>query len=162
MIRLLPSCFACLAMALAEVSCGAGEVFPVVHREPVVVRVLDGKDGTAQAAARVVLVAGYDLRDLELGMWREEAVTDAAGKVYLSDALRNLPLLRVEVLKRHGCETGAGDSAVSVDRVRLDGLTAPNRCGTAMAVNAPGVFTVFVKSRKSAAPGAKLATRTSR
>src|SRR5271170_6498856 len=91
---------AAVLMAAAGV-CSADEVFPVVHREPIVVRVLDGKGGRPQEHVRVVLTAGYDRRDLALGMWREEAVTDAEGKVRLSDGLRNLPLLRVEVLKRH-------------------------------------------------------------
>ena len=133
-------------------ACVAGEVFPVAHNEPIAVRVADGKDGSPLAHEHVVLVAGYDRRDLDLALWREEAVTDAAGKVRLSNVLRNLPLLRVEVLKRRIC---AGAAAFSVERVRLDGLSGANRCGAITLEDAPGVLTVFVKGKKGdAAAGA--------
>ena len=56
-----------ILMATARV-CSAVEVFPVVHHEPIVVRVLDGKGGRPQARVRVVLTAGYDRRDLVLGL----------------------------------------------------------------------------------------------
>jgi len=55
--------------------CGADEVFPVLHGDPIAVRVLDGKDGNPQARTRVVLTAGYDRRDLKLAQWREELLT---------------------------------------------------------------------------------------
>jgi hypothetical protein len=139
------------AMALLAAACPADEVFPVVHREPIAVRVLAGKDGSPQARVHVVLVAGYDRRDLALGLWREEAVTDATGAVRLSDALRNLPLLRVEVLKRGSCAPDAGDAAISVERIRRDGLSAANRCGMIVAVDTPGVLAVFVKGKKAGA-----------
>ncbi len=141
-----------VAMALLGAAvCWADEVFPVVHPEPIAVRVLEGKNGTPQARVHVVLVAGYDRRDLALGLWREEAVTDAAGMVHLSDALRNLPLLRVEVLKRGSCAADGGGSALSVERIRRDGLSAANRCGTFVAVGMPGVLAVFVKEKKAGA-----------
>jgi hypothetical protein len=138
-----------MLMATARV-CSADEVFPVVHHEPMAVRVLDGKGGRPQARVRVLLTAGYDLRDLRLGMWREEAVTDAEGMARLSDALRNLPLLRVEVLNRHVCSAGTG-AALGVERIRLSGMSGANRCGFVSAENVPGVVTVFVKG-KSASP----------
>jgi hypothetical protein len=130
--------------------CGADEVFPVLHGDPIAVRVLDGKDGNPQARTRVVLTAGYDRRDLKLAQWREELLTDSAGIVQLSNALRNLPLLQVEVLNRHGCAPGAENAALSVERIRESGLSGANRCGTAVAENAPGVLTVFVKGMKGA------------
>ncbi len=144
-------CVAVAMVLLAAGVCSADEVFPVVHNEPIVVRVLDGKSGTPQAHVHVVLVAGYDRRDLALGLWREEAVTDKAGEGRLSNALRNLPLLRVEVLKRSSCAPDAGDAVISVERIRRDGLSAANRCGTVVAVDAAGVFAVFVEGKKPAA-----------
>jgi hypothetical protein len=144
---------------LAAGVCWADEVFPVVHNEPIAVRILDGRSGASQPLVHVVLVAGYDRRDLDLGMWREEALTDASGMVRLSDALRNLPLLRVAVLKRSSCAPDAGGAAISVERIRRDGLSAANRCGTVAAVDAAGVFAVFVKGKrhtaKTADPGEK-------
>ncbi|MGA2046333.1 MAG: hypothetical protein ABSG96_01505 [Terracidiphilus sp.] len=140
---------ACLSFGLLGGSvCRADEVFPVVHNEPIAVRVLNGKDGHPQAQTRVVLTAGYDRRDLRLAQWREEVLTDSAGMVQLSNALRNLPLLQVEVPNRHGCAPGAETMALSVERIRGSGMTGANRCGTAVVENAPGVFTVFVKGKK--------------
>lgn len=132
---------------LASAACGASEVFPVVHNEPLTVRVLDGNGGSPQARVHVVLVAGYSRHDLGLGLWRQEAVTDGEGNVRLSDALRNLPLLRVEVLKRSACSAGTDKAAISVERIRRDGLSGANRCGAATVEDAPGVLTVFVKGQ---------------
>ncbi|MGD0631071.1 MAG: hypothetical protein ABR987_17220 [Terracidiphilus sp.] len=142
---------AAMVLLAAAAACSADEVFPVVHNEPIAVRVLEGKSGAPQARVHVVLVAGYSRRDLALGMWREEAVTDGAGTVGLSDALRNLPLLRVEVLKRGSCASDAGEAAISVERIRRDGLSEANRCGTAVAVDMPGVLAVYVKGKTGAA-----------
>ena len=136
---------ACLALGLLG---RADEVFPVMHSEPIAVRVLAGNDAKPQPRTHVVLTAGYDLRDLRLGLWHEEAVTDEDGRVRLSDGLRNLPLLRVNVLKLHAC--GVGDPVCSVELIRRDGQSAVNRCGTAIPQNMPGVFTVYVKAKKAA------------
>jgi hypothetical protein len=87
-------------------ACVADEVFPVAHNEPIAVRVADGNSGKPLQNQHVLLLAGYDRRDLDMALWREEAVTDGEGKVRLSNTLRNLPLLRVEVLKRHNCQPG--------------------------------------------------------
>jgi hypothetical protein len=136
----------------AAAVCRATEVFPVVHNEPLSVRVLDGRSGRPQAAVHVALVAGYTQRDLALEMWREEAMTDAAGMAQVSNALRNLPLLRVEVLHLHGCAPAAETMVLSVERIRGGGLSAANRCGAVVAENAPGVMTVFVKGKRDATP----------
>jgi len=138
-----------LAVLIASTACAADEVFPVVHNEPIAVRVLDGKTGKPQPHTHVLLVAGYDRRDLRLAMWREEAVTDAAGQVQFSGALRNLPLLRVEIIKRHACAPGASEAAASVERIRRDGLSGVNRCGTNAVADTPGVFTVFVTGKRA-------------
>ena len=96
-------CFGALLALLAAQVCGADEVFPVAHHEPLTVRVVDGKEGKPVARAHVVLQGGYALDDLRVGLWREEALTDAEGAVRLTDGLRNLPLLRVEVVKHRLC-----------------------------------------------------------
>jgi hypothetical protein len=128
------------------------EVFPVMHSEPVVVRVLDGKGGGPQAGRRVKLTGGYDRRDLDMAQWQQEALTDSEGNVRLSNELRNLPFLRVEVEKSRACEPNAELAAVSVEHVRLNGLSGANHCGTAVAVDAPGVLNVFIKGKKGPEP----------
>jgi hypothetical protein len=153
MNRMLSIGAAGLVVLIAGATCAADEVFPVVHNEPIAVRVLDGKTGKPQPHTHVLLVAGYDRRDLRLAMWREEAVTDEAGEVHLSDAQRNLPLLRVEIINRHACASEASSAAASVERIRRDGLSGANRCGTFAGADAPGVFTVFVKAANNPRQG---------
>jgi hypothetical protein len=43
-----------------------------------------------------------------------------------------------------------GKASFSVELIRRDGLSAPNRCGTATVEDEPGVFTVFVKEKVKA------------
>jgi len=146
MIRSLAVC-AQAGIFLARMVSGAAEVFPVVHNQPIVLRVVDGKAGRPQPGRHVVLSGGYDLRDLRLGEWQEEAVTNGEGTVLLSNELRNLPYLRVEVLKSHPCERGARQSAYSVERIRAAGQSGANRCGTVVVAEEPGFLTVFVKGK---------------
>jgi len=127
------------------------EIFPVMRAEPIMVRVVDGKDGKPVSLAHVVLVGGYEERDLDVRQWRQEALTDRAGAVQLRDGLRNLPLVRVEVVKGHGCAADGFEAAFLVDLVRRDGITGPNRCGAVLVASAPGVLTVFVKGKKAGA-----------
>jgi hypothetical protein len=129
----------------------AAEVFPVVHNQPVLVRVVDGRDGRPQPRLRVLLTGGYDLRDLRLGQWHEEATTDRDGVVHLSNNLRNLPLLRVEVVNSHVCEPDANLTEINVEEIQQSGLSGANRCGAVMAADVPGVFTLFVKGKKGPA-----------
>jgi len=129
-------------------ACVADEVFPVAHNEPIAVRVADGNSGKPLQNQHVLLLAGYDRRDLDMALWREEAVTDGEGKVRLSNTLRNLPLLRVEVLKRHNCQPGWDEAAFSMERIRLEGLSGVDRCGDLVAKDAAGVLTVFVKGKE--------------
>ncbi len=146
--------FVPVALLLAAIpDCAADEVFPVVHPGPIAVRVADGYSGKPLPKQHVVLVAGYDRRDLDLGLWREEAITDAEGKVRLSNALRNLPFLRVVVLERHFCAPGVGHAAFSIESIRADGLSSANRCASITHADAPGVFTVFVKDIPDEWPG---------
>lgn len=129
-------------------ACAADEVFPEVHNQPIAVRVADGNSGKPLPNQHVLLIAGYNRRDLDLAQWHEEAVTDGEGQVRLSNTLRNLPLLRVEVLQRHSCEPGSDQSAFSMERIRLEGLSGVDRCGTIRVEEALGVLTVFVKGKK--------------
>jgi hypothetical protein len=149
MIRNLSLSF-CAAAALLSPLGRADEVFPVVHNEPITVKILSGRDGQPQPQVRVVLLGGYTRRDLALGQWREDGVTDEAGSLLLSNGLRNLPLLRVEVLHGHACAQGAGGTPFSVELVRQGGLSGVNRCGFAFAENVAGVLTLYVKGRKPA------------
>lgn len=149
MIRFLKAWIGAAIVLPAAVHCRAAEVFPVVHNEPIVVRVLDGKDGKPQAHRRVALTGWYDQRDLSQGQWHEEAITGSDGVVRLSNNLRNLPMLRVEVMNSHACEPESNLAAVGVERVRLSGLNGEDRCGSVIAAEMPGVLTVFVKGKKS-------------
>jgi hypothetical protein len=91
------------------------------------------------------LLAGYNQRDLHLAMWHDDVSTDDHGIARLPNELANLPLLQISVAKSPACEAHAGSATFSVDRIRRDGASTPNRCGTAISEDLPGVFTVFVK-----------------
>jgi hypothetical protein len=68
--------------------------------------------------------------------------------VLLSDGLRNLPLLRIEVLHHHACDAGAEQAAFSIERIRIDGSSGANHCGFAVLANKPGVIAIFIKGSK--------------
>jgi hypothetical protein len=126
---------------------GSVEDFPVVHDDAITIRVLSGEDGHPMSHARLSLLAGYDRRDLHLAMWHDEISTDDHGKARLPNALANLPFLKISVAKLHICQAGSGSAIFSVDRIRRDGLSTANGCGKATAGDAPGAFTIFVKSK---------------
>ena len=122
---------------------------PVNHHEPITVRVLDGRRGVPLARVHLMLIAGYDQRDLHQGLWQEEAVTDSAGSVRVPDSLVNFPYLQVAVA-RHGMCIGDGSkSRFSMDQIRYAGLNSPNRCGVLTVKNLSGVFVVFAKAKGS-------------
>jgi hypothetical protein len=79
-------------------------------------------------------------------MWRQEALTDDHGSARLPDELANLPFLQITVARSPLCANSHSDT-FSVDRIRNNGLSAPNLCGQITAEVAPGVFTVFVRGR---------------
>jgi hypothetical protein len=141
-------------MALLTASAGgtttANESFPSVHHEPITVRILGGKVGQPLAHLHVVLVGGYTQRDLQLGYWREEVLTDARGEARLSYLMTNLPFVQISVEKKHPCFTDSSASPFSMERIRRDGLSTANRCGIATVENVPGVFAVFVKAKPPA------------
>jgi hypothetical protein len=139
------SLFLCAAIVLIVPNlCQADEVFPVVHNEPITVRVLGGRDGRPQPHLHVVLTGGYGRRDLALAQWREEAITDQSGAIQLSKGLRNLPLLRVEVLHGHACAAEPA-GGLSVELIRRDGMSGANHCGIKSVLNEAGVLTLYVK-----------------
>ena len=132
--------------ALAASASGQSEIFPNVHNQPIFIHVLDGVDGKPLAHTRLSLVGGYTRRDLHLQMWHEEAFTDDQGRARMSSAMENLPILQIEVAKSHLC-ADSRSATVSVEQIRRDGVSMPNRCGTVTAQDTPGVFNVFVKAR---------------
>jgi hypothetical protein len=146
MIRPLVTHFAAgITLAVAAVN-GAAESFPVVHTDPIIIHIVGGKTGQPLARLHLTLIAGYDQRDMREQLFREEVLTDEQGRVRLSNQFANLPWLQLWVGKKSLCQTHPRSASYSVDLIRRDGLSAPNRCGMATVENKPGVFTVFVKS----------------
>ena len=154
-ISSLAFCLASTTLLLGSQVRGADEVFPVVHGQPITIRILNGKDGHPLAHARLSLVAGYNQRDLHIEMWRQALLTDDRGNARLPDALANLPFLQVAVTKTPVCQAHSGSAIFSVDLIRRDGLSTANRCGTAIVENTPGIFTVFVKYKSKPAKAAR-------
>jgi hypothetical protein len=139
------------ALVLAACSAlGGGESPAALHNQPIYLRILDGVDGHPLAHAHLRLVGGYNQRDFQLEMWRQEALSDDHGWARLPDALASLPFLEVMVAGKHLCLGDSHAAGFSVERIRRDGLSTANRCGTATMEDAPGVFTVWVKGTKAA------------
>jgi hypothetical protein len=127
--------------------CRANETFPVVHNQPITVRILSGKNGLPLSSLHLALLGGYDQSDLHDQLYREEVLTDALGNVRLPKQLANLPWLQVWVRKMPLCQSAPRKASFSVELIRRDGLSTPNLCGPVSAQDAPGVFTVFVKNK---------------
>jgi hypothetical protein len=159
MIRPLALSLAAGIALLTATLCCADETFPVVHNEPITVRILGGKNGQPLTHLHLVLIAGYDTSDLHDQLYRAEALTDAHGQAHLPKQLANLPWLQVWVAKKPLCQAKPRGGSFSVELIRRDGLSAPNRCGTATVEDAPGVFTVFVKGKEKNAPAVTLVAR---
>lgn len=136
----------CLALAAAPLVCAASEPFPVVHHEPLTVRVLDGASGQPRAGLRVVLAGGYTERDIALGLWQEGIMTNASGEVRIPDALANLPFLRVWVVKTKSCQIKGAPGRLVVDRIRNEGVRSENSCGAATVAATPGTLVLFVRT----------------
>lgn len=137
----------CLAVAAAATShlCAASEPFPVVHHEPLTVRILDGVSGKPRAGQHIVLAGGYTDRDLALGLWQEGARTNASGEVRIPDVLANLPFLRVWVIKAKTCQAKGTPGRLLVDEIRNRGWSAGNTCGATVATAVPGTLVLFVR-----------------
>jgi len=138
------------AWALGVLLAAAGESFPAEHREPITVRVLDGKTGKPLAHLRLTLVGGYTEKDIGQRLWREEAVTDAAGEVRVPRALGDLPFLEVRPRKTKLCQETSRGETYNVGRIRGEGFNAPNSCGFVKAAASPQVLVVFARSHEDA------------
>lgn len=133
--------------------CGAQQnSLPVAHPEPITIRILDGKGGTPLAHVHLQVAAGYDDRDLRLGLWNEEIVTDGEGRASLPGSLKNFPLVAVWVAKHKLCAAHGRSTYMSLDNIRSVGLSTRNRCGTAVAAETPGVLNVFAKAHRKDLP----------
>lgn len=118
------------------------ESFPVEHREPLTVRVLNGKSGQPLVHLQLTLSAGYTGGDIEKRLWRDEVVTDAAGEARIPWVLGDLPFLQVRVAKAKLCE---GKAIYAVEWIRGEGLNAPDHCGFVTVAEAPAVLVVFAR-----------------
>jgi hypothetical protein len=147
MIRPLSLALATAIATLTASLCGADETFPVVHNEPITVRIVGGINGMPLSNLHLVLLGGYDQSDLHDQLYREEVLTDAYGNVRLSKQLANLPWLQVWVSKMPLCQSNPRKTSFSVELIRHDGVSAPNLCDPVSAQDTPGVFTVFVKNK---------------
>ncbi len=143
-------------MTVLCVLSGASETIPAVHHEPLTVRVVNGTDGKPRAGLRVVMAAGYTERDLALGLWQETAVTNTAGDVRVPDALANLPFLRVWVPEAQLCQGKGRRVRFLVARIRNEGWSADNTCGTVTVAERRGLLTLFVRGGK---PGSAVPER---
>ena len=127
------------------------ESFQVDHPDPVTIRVLAGKSGKPRAFQRLILIGGYDGRDIENGWGREEAVTDEEGMARIPRGMAELPFLQVRAKKTRLCQAMSHGETYTVERIRSAGLSAPNRCGMARVADTPGVLVVFVEGDGSSA-----------
>jgi len=133
------------AWGLGTILALVGESFPVEHREPITVRVLNGKNGLPLAGARLTLIAGYTGRDLEQKLWRDEVVTDASGEARLPLLLANFPFLVVRVAKARMCQETSHGEMYGIERIRSVGQNAPNHCGASAVAETPRVLVVFAR-----------------
>ena len=147
MLRPLALSFAAVVALLTATLNGVAETFPEAHNEPITVRILGGKNGQPLVHMHLVLLAGYDQKDMHDQLYRAEMLTDAYGHARLPKQLANLPWLQVWVTKKPLCQAKPRGDSFSVELIRRDGLSAPNRCGTATVEDVPGVFTIFVKGK---------------
>jgi hypothetical protein len=152
MARILYWALCVAALALLASASRSQNSLPVLHREPVTIRILNGKDGAPLAHVHVVFVAGYDDQDLRLGLWSEEAITNAKGQASLPDSLKNFSFVAVWVAKRKLCAQHGHALGADLDNVRNQGLSTTNRCGNLMFADKPGVLTVFAQAHAEDLP----------
>ncbi len=125
---------------------------PAMHPEPITIRILDGKGGAPLAHAHLQIVAGYDDRDMRLGLWSEEAVTDGQGRASLPGSLKNFSFVAVGVAKHKLCAARGRSTFMNLDNIRSEGLSTPNRCGTTVVAETPGILNVFAKAHRKDLP----------
>lgn len=119
---------------------------PAIHPEPVTIQVLDGKGGAPLAHVHLQFVAGYDAADLRRGLWSGEAVTDGHGRAILPNSLKDFSYVEVRVAKHKLCAPHGHSASFILDRVRHEGSSTLNYCGTTLVEDAPGVLHVFAKA----------------
>lgn len=141
-----------LGLALISQHALAQTSIPVDYKEPITIHIVDGEGGHPIAHLHLALIAGYDRHDLEKHLWVEDAMTDEHGDIHLPAVLMNLPWLRVLMPKQNICKADPRLETFSVERMRNDGLSSPNRCGTVTVVEQPGVFTLFAQERSNTHP----------
>jgi hypothetical protein len=146
MVRTLSLAFCAVTLALPGSLGKSEESMPAIHHEPITIRILNGSDGAPLAHVHLLFVAGYDDRDLRLGLWREDAITDANGQASLPDSLKNFSFLAVWVTKRKLCAERGHSLDADLDRVRFEGMSTLNQCGNVMSADKPGVLTVFAEA----------------
>jgi len=140
-------------MVLLLASMGRTEnSLPVSHPEPITIRILDGKYGAPLAHVHLLFVAGYDNADLRLGLWSAEGITDGLGRANLPASLKDFAFLQVWVLKHKLCASHGRSLGVNLDRIRYQGFSTPNYCGTTVVEDAPGIFNVFAAARHRRRP----------
>jgi hypothetical protein len=131
-----------LAAQLASV-----EAIPVDHKEPITIRVLDGRDGRPIPNLRLALRAGYTENDIARRFWREEAMTNADGEARLPSTLANFPFLDAILARARLCQSSADGAVYKIGLIRSEGWLAPNHCGVVAIENQPGVLTLFATQR---------------
>jgi hypothetical protein len=123
----------------------AQESFPEIHNDPIKIHLIDAQDGSPIANLRVLLAAGYSQYDLRKGLWREEATSDAQGDIKLPRTMLNLGFLQILVAQNKPCTHKQSVQSLSIERIRIDGFSAPNHCGPAVADEKPGELNFFVR-----------------
>jgi hypothetical protein len=144
--RILYLALCVAALALLASASRSEQSMPAIHPEPITIRILDGKGGAPLAHVHLLFVAGYDDRDLRLGLWSAEAITDAKGRASLPGALKDFSFVAVWVAKRRLCAAHGRSLGINLDDIRYEGTSTPNHCGTTVVEDTPGVLTVFARA----------------
>jgi hypothetical protein len=154
-LALGPSLGLALGVDMLLLPCSVGRAqnsLPGKHLEPITIRVLDGKGGAPLPHLHLQVVAGYDDRDLRIGLWSEEVISDGQGRANLPGSLKSFSLVAVGVAKHKLCAAHGRPVAVMLDSIRNEGLSTPNGCGTTVVAETPGVLNVFAKARQEDLP----------
>jgi len=70
----------------------------------------------------------------------------------LPGSLKNFSLVAVWVAKRKLCAAHGRSTYLNLDNIRSEGLSTPNRCGTIVVEETPGVLNVFAKAHRKDLP----------
>ncbi len=154
MIR-LPISLMCAGLALRLVAQpGAVESIPVDHSEPIMIRILNGKNGLPLPHLHLAVMAGYDERDIRHRSWAEDVSTDSSGQARLPQGLVDFGFLQVLLRKAKACQTNSQRARYNLARIRRDGFSTPNECGIIRVLDRPGILTIFARSGGDSNEGA--------